>query len=98
MEYYKIIKVGKVKNEYEYVCKFIIDGNATYECQVISDCFINRCLSIAEKINNTSVKGNSNPLYYPSQAFNSPFPNTKYKYTSTKEIEKIMKSLKLKKY
>lgn len=59
--------------------------------------FINRCLSIAEKINNTAVKGNSNPLYYLSQAFNSSFPNIKYKYTSTKETEKIMKSLKLKK-
>ena len=81
-----------------YIYQFIIDGYATYERQVISDCFINRCLWIAEKINNTSVKGNSKPLYYLSQAFNSPyFQISKYKFTSTKEIEKIMKSLKLKK-
>ena len=79
-----------------YIQKFSIVGNATYEFQVISDSFINRCLSVAEKINNTTVKSNSNPLDYLSDAFNSPFTNTKYKCTSTKEIKKFMKLLKQK--
>jgi hypothetical protein len=58
-------------------------------------------LSVAEKvtinkINNNHVanKNNSDPVCYLLQTFNSPFTNIKFNHTSTKELDKIMKSLK----
>ena len=39
---------------------------------------------------------NKNPHYYLSNQFHKPFPSIKFKNTSTKEIEKIIKGLQIK--
>jgi hypothetical protein len=39
---------------------------------------------------------NKNPMYYLSKILHDPFPNIKCNNTSTKEIEKIIKSIKVK--
>jgi len=39
-----------------------------------------------KKISTTTVTSNSDPVAYLSQVCSSPFPNIKYKFTSTKEI------------
>ena len=39
---------------------------------------------------------NKNPNYYLLNLFHKPFPNIKFKNTSTKKIEKIINSLKIK--
>jgi hypothetical protein len=39
---------------------------------------------------------NKNPKYYLSKLFHKPFPSIKFNNTSTKEIEKIINSLKIK--
>jgi hypothetical protein len=73
-------------------------------CQVISDSLNNYFLSVANKINykvkyNTKIGSNNNnrnPLHYLSQSFSNPFPNIKFSNTSTKEIERIINSLKSK--
>ena len=86
-------EIGKeVKNEDMH--QLNIDRNTTYDCWVISDSFNIHFISVVEKINNATVKSISNPLDYLSHAFNSPFANIKYKFLSTKEIEKIIKSVK----
>ena len=41
---------------------------------------------------------NKNPNYYLLHLFHKPFPSTKFKNTSTKEIEKNISSLKIKEY
>jgi hypothetical protein len=45
--------------------------------------------------NNGNLK-NNNPLNYLFRTFKHPFPNIKFNYTSTKDTEKIVKSLKAK--
>jgi hypothetical protein len=67
-----------------------IDGNITDNYQVISH-FLNNHFSLDEKIrnnihNNSTDSNNSNPLDYLIKIFKDPFPNTKFHYTSTKEI------------
>ena len=39
---------------------------------------------------------NKNPNYYSSKLFHKPFPSTKFNNKSTREIEKIINSLKIK--
>jgi len=56
-------------------------------------------LSITRKNHSVINKNNNNSvdyLHYLHQTFNKPFPSIKYQYTSTKEIEKIISSLKSK--
>ena len=62
-------------------------------------------LSIAKKItheitfnNEKGYSSNINKKYYLSQLTHKPFPNIKSNNTSTKEIEKIINSLKLNKF
>jgi hypothetical protein len=60
-------------------------------------------LSITENIihgircnNKQGYNTNKNANYYLSNRFGKPFPSIKFKNTSTKEIEKIINSLKIK--
>jgi hypothetical protein len=46
--------------------------------------------------NKQGYNTNKNPNYYLSNLFHKPFPNIEFKNTSTKEIEKIINSLKIK--
>ena len=80
------------KTNKEGIHTFNIDGNITGNHQVISNSFNNNFLSKVEKIsnniynNNFTDSKNSNPLDYLLKIFNNPFPNTKFNYTSKKEI------------
>jgi hypothetical protein len=60
-------------------------------------------LSIAEKIMQSirhsdieDTRDNKNPMYYLSKISHNPFPNIKYNNISTKEIERIIKSIRVK--
>lgn len=74
-------------------------GNITNNHQIISDSFNNHILSIAQKIsnnihiNNIVGSNSSDPLDYLITIFKNLLPNIKFNYTSTKEIEKLIKSL-----
>jgi hypothetical protein len=46
---------------------------------------------LRKHLNNNNI--NINPIYYLSHAFNNSFPNINLKFTTTKEIENIIKSL-----
>jgi hypothetical protein len=71
---------------------------------MIAETFNNDFLSFTENRNVTSKQSNNNissslkitPTHYLHQAFLNPFPNMKIKPLSTKEVENIIKSLKLK--
>jgi hypothetical protein len=39
---------------------------------------------------------NKNPTYYVSKIFHNPFPDIKFNNTSTKEVERIIKSIRVK--
>ena len=77
-----------------------ITGNITNNHQVISDYFNNHFLSIAQKIsnnihiNNIVGSNSSDPLDYLIKIFKNLLSNIKLSYTSMKEIEKMIKSLK----
>jgi hypothetical protein len=42
------------------------------------------------------INDNKNPMYYLSKLSNNPFPNIKFNNTSTKEIERIIKLIRVK--
>jgi len=72
-----------------------MNGNLTKNQQMIADPFNNYFLTIADTIidNNRKDKigqsnNNNNPVSYMLQIFKHPFPNIKFNYTSTNEIEK----------
>jgi hypothetical protein len=50
----------------------------------------------ANQIDKMSQLKNGEPLHYILRNCRYPYPNIKFRYTSTKEIEKIIKSLKTK--
>jgi hypothetical protein len=65
--------------------------------------FNNYFLSVTKNIKGTSKQSNNNirnplkimSIYYLNQTFSNPFPNMEIKSLSTKEVENIIKSLKL---
>jgi hypothetical protein len=79
-----------------------IEGTLVRNHQDIADEFNKYFLSIAKNIINDKndtflhTQGNNNPLHYVLQSFTSPFPNMNLKSVSSKEVEKIIKSLKTK--
>jgi hypothetical protein len=88
----------KVKNK--VIHKLNIDGNTINNYRVTSDAFSN-FLSVAEKItvnkindNPVANKNSSDPTCYWSHTLSSPFTNIKFNHTTTKQMDKIMKSLK----
>jgi hypothetical protein len=50
--------------------------------------------SLVEKTYLNNNNNNNNPIYYLPHAFNNSFPNINLKFTTTKEIVNIIKSLK----
>jgi hypothetical protein len=67
------------------------------------DAFNNNFLSIADKImqiirqsDTEDTSDNKNLTYYLSNISHNPFPNIKFNNTSTKEIERIIKSIRVK--
>jgi hypothetical protein len=76
------------------------NGTLTENQQVIADSFQNHFLSVADKTistinNNPDIKDN-NFIDYLFRVFINTFPNIIFDHTMTKEIEKIIKSLKSK--
>jgi hypothetical protein len=71
------------------------NGDKNYNPQTIPDVFNNYFLSITGKIHNAFNK-NNNFLDYVHLTCNKPYPNIKCQYTSTKEPERIISSLKSK--
>jgi hypothetical protein len=82
----------------------VVTRNPLKNKQVIADTLNKYFLSVAENWNAKSKQYNSNtrnspnttPIHYLLQTFSDPYPNIKLKSLSTKEVENIIKSLKLK--
>jgi hypothetical protein len=87
-----------------------VKGTLSNNGQIIVKEFNNYFISVTQNIlldnhnlnhnlninSNNESSTNDNPLAYLLKAFNQPFPNIKLKYTSSKEIEDITNSLKMK--
>jgi hypothetical protein len=101
---WNIIKTitGKSTNNIE-VQLLNIKGKITDNYHLIADSLNNYFLTIVGKINSNNAKSDhfiefdidKHPSYL-LQVFPTPFPEIKFKLTSTKEIENIIKSLKRK--
>jgi hypothetical protein len=76
-----------IKTKNEDVLQLNINGNMNYNLQTIPDSFKDYFLSIMGK-NHSDFSKNNNFVDYLRLTSNKPFPNMKYQYTSTKEIEK----------
>jgi hypothetical protein len=85
----------KTKNQDIQVHQLNINSNVNYNLQTIPDFFNNYFLSITGK-NHSALNKNNNFVDYLCLTYNKPFPNIKYQYTSTKQTEKIISSLKSK--
>ena len=77
-------------------------GNLSFNGQIIAQTFHKYFVWLAQNINvnnhNANKRSNhDNSLSYLSRAFNQPFPTTNPKCVSSKEIENLTKSLKIKK-
>ncbi|PNF17558.1 hypothetical protein B7P43_G15556, partial [Cryptotermes secundus] len=70
-----------------------IEGKSTNNPQAIASAFNEYFLSLAEKTYSNN-NNNNNPIYCLSRAFNNSFPNINLKFSTRKEIENIIKSLK----
>jgi hypothetical protein len=99
---FKILKI-KLKL-YEKISALNAEGNWIRKKQIIAETFNNYFLSVSENKNVTSKQSNNNisnslmitHTHYLCQSFSDPFPNMKIKPVSTKEVENMIKSLKLK--
>jgi hypothetical protein len=79
-----------------------LNGNLSFNGQIIAETFNIYFVSVVQnlRMNNRNVNASSNhknPISYLSRAFNQPFPSTKVKCVTSKEIEDITKALKIKK-
>ena len=83
----------RIKTKNENVHQLNINGNINYNLRIIPDSFNNYFLSIMGK-NHSAFNKNNNFIDYLCLICNEPFQNIKYQYTSTKEIVKIISSLK----
>jgi hypothetical protein len=78
----------------------MMDNNAEMNLSKIADNFNKYFLSVADSIktdNNKNVNtSRTNPLQYLSNNFRRPFRKISWQYTSTHEVEKIIKTLRTK--
>jgi hypothetical protein len=87
------------KNNHKEISHININDILTDNCQLIVNLFNTYFLTVTDKIvsdipqYSDGFSQNMNPLNYISNVFQQPFPNIQLKNTSTKEIEKIIKSL-----
>ena len=86
----------------EDISSLNINGMLIQNQQTIASFFNNYFLTVAEKLMETNhidkinQKQNEETLHYILRNCKHSYPNIKYRYTSTKEVEKIIKSLKTK--
>jgi hypothetical protein len=76
-----------IKTKNEDIHQLNINGNINYNLQTMPDFLNNYFLSITGK-NRSAFNKNNSFVDYLRLTCNKPFPNIKYQYTSTKEIEK----------
>jgi hypothetical protein len=97
-----IIKTATCKNHTNKGTQLInIDGNLVTNQQAIANYSNNYFLTVADRItsnikNDKISLNHNNPIHYLYKNFKLPCSNIKIKYTTPKEIEKIIKSLKSK--
>jgi hypothetical protein len=82
-----------------------VEGKKITDQQTIAEMFNDYFVAIAENVKrqrkNNFINDDNNSVdnhtHFMEQAFNKLYPSMESKYTSTKEIERIIKSLKTKK-
>jgi hypothetical protein len=95
---WKIIKnISNIKPTSQSITSIKINGNLPYNGQTIAESFNKHFVSVAQNLLVNKHKVNyDNPIHYLSKAFTQPFPAIKLKCVSSKGIEDITKSLKIK--
>ena len=94
-------KQGRKKRGKEEISLLNVNGKLTQN-QTTANTFNDYIITIAEKltganqIDKLSQLNNRAPIHYILQNCTYPYPNIKFRYTSTEEVEKIIKSLKTK--
>ena len=90
-----------IKPNSQKITSINIDGNIPFDGQIIVETFNKYFVSVAQNVHVNNYNANpppnhENPITYLSKAFNQPFPTINLKGVSSKEIEDITKSLKIK--
>ena len=91
-----------IKPNSQKITSINVDGNISFNGQITVDTFKKYFVSVAQDVHINNHNANppsnhENPIAYLSKAFNQPFPTINLlKGVSSKEIEDIMKSLKIK--
>ena len=92
--------VSKFKNYKQYTSQSLnIEGNLITKQQLIANGFNNYFLTVVDKItsnlkNYKTTVQYSDPVHYLYKNFKLPCPDMKTNYTTPKEIEKTIQSLK----
>ena len=84
------------------ITEICAEGKTTHNVKIIADSFNKHFVSIARDMLSTELKADmpsnhTDSLHYLTRTCNQPFPPINIKYVSTKEVEKITKTLKIKK-
>ena len=79
-----------------------VEGKSTHDGKTIANSFNKHFVSIARDMLSTDLKANmsnnhTDALQYLTRPYNQPYPQINIKYVTTKELEKITKTLKIKK-
>jgi hypothetical protein len=101
---WSIIKtVSRIKVHVSNISLINVIDYVTNNSHIIANALNKYFLTVAENIiiknllDKNNLLNNTNPLEYLHNAFKQLFSNIKLKYTTTNEIEEIIKSLKMKK-
>ena len=99
---WNIIKnTSYIKPNSQNITSINVDGNVSFDGQIIVETFHKYFVSVAQNVHVNNHNANppsnhENPITYLSKAFNQLFPTINLKEVSSKEIEDITKSLKIK--
>jgi hypothetical protein len=99
-------ETGRNTNRKSGIQSLNVDGNNTENQQIIADALNEHCINIGDKIKTSrhvnhkhiNIKDIDIDTFanFMNQAFCEPFPSIEHKRTTTKEIERIIKSLESK--
>jgi hypothetical protein len=96
---WKIINEERGKTRSRPIIQFLkINNNIVNNQDDMANIFNNYFLSVADLLNkdNKSNDKNTNPLHYPPNFIKEPDNKMEWKYATTYELEKIIRSLKTK--
>ena len=90
-----------IKPNTQNITSINVNGNISFSGQIIAETFHKYFVSVAQNIhvnnhNANAPSNHDNPISYLSRVFIQPFPTISLKRVSSKEIEDITKSLKIK--